>query len=103
MAYKLIVSDKADGQLDSILSYVTNKLKNPEAAGEILDEILDVYEMLVVFPESFALCNDPILAEKGYRKCLLSHHEYVILYLVCEEYIRISGIFHARENYLKKL
>lgn len=103
MAYKLIISSEADDQLDNIIFYIVNKLKNPEAAGEILDEIFDLYKTIEKFPESFPMCSDPYLAKKGYRKCILAHHDYVILYLMDEMHIKISGIFHARENYIKKL
>ncbi len=103
MGYKLIVSAEANNQLDNIIFYIVNKLKNSKAASEILDEIFDLYETIEKFPESFPMCDDPYLAKKEYRKCILAHYDYVILYLICDDCIKISGIFHARENYIKKL
>lgn len=103
MNYKLIVSAEANNQLDNIIFYIMNKQKNPEAASEILDDILNSYEIIEKFPESFPICSDPYLAKKEYRKCILAHHDYVILYLINEDCVKISGIFHARENYMKKL
>lgn len=103
MAYKLVVSSEYDKQLDEIIGYVAIQLSNISAAEAILDDIEALYRYLQEVPESPALCGDPYLASKGYRKAILKHHDYVIMYRVVDESVYISGIFHMKENYYTKL
>ena len=103
MGYKLIISDEAKRQLDNIISYIVSRLNNPDAAVSILDSLDQAYSDIETFPEAWALCSDFYLVDKGYRKYILANHDYVILYCISGEFIKISGIFHSRENYCKKL
>ena len=53
--------------------------------------------------EIFGYCNDNYLADHGYLKIALSVHDYLILYRVKGNEVQISGVFHMRENYARKL
>ena len=103
MGYKLIISDEAKRELDNIISYVVSRLYNPDAAVSILDSINQAYQDIESFPEAWSVCNDVYLADKGYRKYLLADHNYVIIYRISGEFLRISVFFRVRENYSKKL
>ena len=103
MAYRLIVSRSANENIDSIIQYVAVKLLNPQAARAILNDISTAYDKLEEKAEMYPYCNDLYLAHKGYRKLPLDKHDYVILYQLIENEIRIGGIFRTRENYIKKL
>ena len=39
MAYKLIITDRADELIDKLVGYIINKLQNKEAASPLLDEL----------------------------------------------------------------
>jgi hypothetical protein len=43
MEYKLILTKRAEKLLDNILNYIIHKLKNEQAAGNLLTEIEHVY------------------------------------------------------------
>ncbi len=103
MAYKLIISDRAIEQIDSIVGYVKNTLSSPGAAASILSDINEAFDKLEYMAESFGYCNDRYLMLKGYRKMLLARHNYVIIYCVVGQEVRISGVFHMKEDYAKKL
>ena len=103
MAYKLLISDRAHEQLDSIIEYVAVKLSNPTAAAAILSDIEDVYDRLTEMPESMPLCDDPFLAFRNYRKALLSKHDYIVLFRIDADIVRVAGIFHTMENYANKI
>ena len=103
MSYKLIISDLAAEQIENIISYVASEFGNPTAAIDILTDIEKSYDALEHMPESFAFCNDSYLCRKGYRKCVLSSHDFVILYRISGNEIQISGVFHTKENYINKL
>ena len=103
MAYKLVISERAESHIDNIIDYVVNILKNPGAASAILSDIEESYDKIEYFADSFALCNDAFLAERGFRKIVLSKHNYLIVYRVEGEEARIYGVFHMSEEYASKL
>ena len=103
MAYKLVISDNANQQLESILDYIVYRLKNNQAAKSLINDIEKAHAKLREIPEVFGYCNDRYLAIKQYRKLTLEKHDYVILYKVKGEVVTIYGIFHMLENYREKL
>ena len=103
MTYKLIISERAEEHINSIVGYVAVELANPTAAKAILSDIEKAYGKLEYMAESLAFCQDFYLQQKGYRKYMLENHNYVILYKVEGDEIRISGVFHMREDYSSKL
>ena len=103
MAYKLIVSINANENIENIIDYVARRLSNPEAVKAILDDIETAYDKLEKAAEIYSYSSDLYLARKGYRKLLLDKHNYVILYQVVGDEVHIGGIFHTRENHIKKL
>lgn len=103
MHYKLTISERAESHIDNILDYVVNVLKNPGAARAIIVDIEEAYSRLGYMAESYRFCNDSYLAGRGYRKIMLSRHDYLILYRVVDDEVQISGVFHMLENYARKL
>lgn len=103
MAYKLFISQRAEEHIDNIVSYVAVTLQNPGAARAIIADIGRTYERLERMADSYAMCQDPYLAYKGYRKIALAKHDYVILYTVIDDRVYVSGVFHMLENYIDKL
>lgn len=39
MEYKVVISERAEMHIDSIIDYIVNVLKNPTAASAVLDDI----------------------------------------------------------------
>lgn len=103
MTYRVIVTDRADEQLDSIIQYILSQYKNKDTARSVLDDVLKTYEKLEYLAGSMPLCNDPYLAEKGYYKINLKKHHYILLYQIDKDCVIVSGIFHMLENYRDKL
>lgn len=46
MAYRIFITEHADELIDSRVYYIINKLKNPQAAGHLLDGIDTIYGRL---------------------------------------------------------
>ena len=103
MAYRIEITQRANELLDSIILYVAVKLNNPGAARAILGDVSEAYDRLEYMAEMIAYCEDPILAEKGFRKIGLKSHDYVIVYKVRGDTVTIEGFFHELENYGRKL
>ena len=53
MAYKLIITERADELIDRLAAYLVNKLKNPDAASHFLDELETIYNRLEDNPYQF--------------------------------------------------
>ena len=97
---KLLVSPAADRDLDSILSYLINELCNPQAAGNLLDEVESPYDALVETPEAFELCRDERLADLGYRKVQVGNYLMIYQYDSEMDEINVLRFFHESQNYL---
>lgn len=105
MQYKLIITERGSELLDNIMKYIINKLKNPQAAGNLLAEIEHVYDNLECNPEMYAYSEDLFMKSRGYRKAVVPHYDYVIIFRIDEEIntIYIMGYFHDLELYRNKL
>jgi len=66
--YKLIVTELAHQDLDSIISYIAVQLANPAAASNFLNEVDRCYGYLKSNPLMYSKCNDSRLEKEGYRK-----------------------------------
>ncbi len=103
MAYKLIVTERADELLDNILQYLIYQLKNEQAAAHLLDEINNIYDRLEENPLQFPVSRDTYLANKGYHEAACGQMNYTIIFCVGSDVVNIVGIFHQLEKYWKKL
>ena len=103
MSYKLIATLKYQQQLDALLGYVAKHLHNKTAAKSIYKDVTDAYGLLKEFPAAMELCRDEVLAVRSYRKFVLKHHDYVILFRIENEKVLLDGIFHGLEKYFDKI
>ena len=101
--YNIVISQRAEQHTDAIVSYVASELNNPLAAAAILSDIEQTISKLEYTASSFALCTNPYLRSKEYRKVKLKKHNYLILYRLKDNTVFISGVFHMMENYASKL
>jgi plasmid stabilization system protein ParE len=103
MAYKLIITERADELLDNSVYYLLHQLNNKQAAIHLLDEIENVYKRLEDNPQQFPLSRDVYLAGKGYREAIISEMDYLVVFNVEADVVNVMGIFHQREKYRQKL
>ena len=54
MAYKLIITEHANVQLDNIVYHLLYRLKNEQAVKHLLDGIEKIYNRLEVNPKQFS-------------------------------------------------
>jgi len=105
MHYKLIITERSEELLDNIINYIINKLKNPQAAKNLIIGIENVYSNLEYNPEIYAYSEDHFMKSRGYRKAVIPNYNYVIIFRIDKEKntIYIMGYFHALELYKNKL
>ena len=99
MAYKLIITHEANIDIDEIIGYIANVLKNPIAAGRLLSDIEDNFKIISENPEAFAYCSDKRLHDSGYRKIPVKN--YIIFYRVdsSDGIVYIMRVLYGRRNY----
>ncbi|MBE5040771.1 type II toxin-antitoxin system RelE/ParE family toxin [Ructibacterium gallinarum] len=100
MKYDIILSEEAHSDVDSVLHYIVNVLKNPTAAKNLLDKIEKVYTDIANNPFMYAYCNNSRLQNDEYRKVVINH--YVLIYRVDEakNTVFVVRLFYGRQNYI---
>ena len=98
--YNVVISPSANADLFNILRYIAQELENPQAASSLADGVEKCYSDLQAMPSAHALCADPLLRLKGYRKYPVGN--YLVIFRVVEEdmEVRVVHIFHETQNYL---
>lgn len=101
MSKKILLSEAAYYDIDSIFSYVSQDHKK---AAEILRErIYKAIALIADFPEKGAVLpeEDAPGAERGYRRIV--QNPYIIFYRVLDDKIVIARVLHSRQNWLQSL
>lgn len=99
MEYKLRITNDAKCDIEDIISYIANELKNPIAADNLLTEIELSFDTISYNPFAFPLCNDKRLHDGGYRK--INVKNYIVFYRVDElnSIVYIMRVIYGRRNY----
>lgn len=103
MAYKLVITDRAEELLEQLVSHILFKFKNELAAKHLLDGIEQIYERLENNPYQFSDCRDPFLKSKEYKEAVVKDMDYILIFRIDGETVYVLGIFHQLENYKEKL
>lgn len=103
MAYRLVITERADELLDKLVYHLIYRLKNEQAAKHLLDGVDNVYDRLETNPKQFPVSRDAFLAEKGYHEAAVPQMDYVIVFDIRSDVVHVVGIFHQLENYQKKV
>lgn len=103
MAYKLVVTERADELIDRLVAYLVNRLKNPDAASHFLDELESIYSRLEENPYQFSESKEEYLFLRGYREALFHEMKYRVIFRTDKQTVYILGVFHTLEDYARKL
>ena len=96
MMKRLVYTPEAVRQLKSVKTYISVDLHNPKAAKDIVDKIKTGCRLLEEFPDigrSVSLIDDGTLAR------LLIVDNYIIIYDVTDDTVRIISIEDARSDW----
>ncbi len=99
MDYNVTISDLAEVQLDRIIYHVLYKLKNPQAAQNILSDFENTKAKLSRVANSLKLCDDSHLQALGYRTIHLERHQYLMVYRIEGNIAYVEGIYHDLQDY----
>ena len=95
---ELVVSPAAERDLDSILSYLVGKLCNPQAAGNLLDEVDSAYGTVQTVSEAVEVCRDQRVRDLGYRKVMVG--SYLLIYEYDSDFdaVNVLRFFYESHN-----
>ena len=99
--YNLKITKEATEDIDKIIAYITNVLKNPIAADNLLTEFENSFKDIAYNPKMYPFCNDIRLKQNGYRKIPVKN--YIIFYKqdVEQDIVYIMRVIYGRRNYTK--
>ena len=97
--YALKFMPQAKRDLEEIYSYISTELSNEPAAIKLIDKIEQALRSLKKSPKRCPISDNPELAIKGYRKCVIAN--YIALYKTDDEQkqIIVTKVFYGRRNY----
>ena len=81
MDSKFKFTDKAENDLDEILHYISNKLRNFQAANDLFNEIFKTIHNIIAFPLSYPLLENEYVRNRNIRKAIINNYD---LYYVIE-------------------
>lgn len=99
MAFKILLTPKAELQAQKILDYIFYDLENAQAAHSVEQDMRDTIERLSSVAGSLKLCDDPELRTLGYRTIHFKWHRYFLLYKIIDDQAYVIGVYHDMQDY----
>ena len=97
MNFTVHITKAAERDMNGAADYIEYVLLNPEAADSLLDEAEEKISKLSLFPEKYAVVDDPVL--KTWEIRFLTVKNYLAFYVIHEEE---NKIFLVRFLYSKR-
>lgn len=97
--FEVVITSEAEVQVQKILDYIFNELKNVQAAYDVEQDMKETAGRLSYVAGSLKLCDDPRLRALGYRTIHLKRHQYFMLYKLVDSYVYIIGVYHDLQDY----
>jgi len=97
--YSIIITDKAEADLNSSIDYYLTVLKAPKAAQTLIDEIEEKITFLSYDPFVYEIEYDDYLLEKQIRSVLVKNHFVFYIVNKDEKIVKILRIIYARRNW----
>jgi len=98
---KLVFLSSARQDIIEILTYIKNDLNNPPAALNFRNSIAKRSQALLRFPKLGATLGKTDNRFQDYRYLVLEN--YLLIYAVTEEEIRVLRVLYARSDYMRLL
>ena len=86
---------KAQSDLEEIRRYIERD--RPDAAGQLIDRLLDGLESLARLPEQGRTPRDDRLRKLGFRVLIVGDH--LVFYKILRTHVRVYRVIHGRRGY----
>lgn len=99
MSFKVELSELASAQYDKFLAYIYFVLKNPQAAGSLMQDFDDTIKVLEEQADYLGYCRSEQLRKLGFHKVHFKRHRYLFVYRVRNEKVIVEGMYHEMQDY----
>lgn len=99
--YKVLITDAAVEDINSIYDYIANELLSPGTAADQYDRIEDAILTLESFPERNRVMDSPREREKGLRMLLVDH--YCVFYCISADKVYVTDVLYSACDYEERL
>jgi len=101
--YRILISKKAENDINNIIDYIVFELKNKNAAINLNIKFKEVILLLKEMPQRHPLVQENYLYKQGYRKIIVEN--FIIFYLISEvnNTVNIIRILSNRRNWIELL
>lgn len=96
---KVIISNAAKKEIDEALRYISFELSNPKAANDLYLKLLDVFDMISRFPESYPLVSYFLATYTNTRKAPVNNYTVIYRYFRTTKTIIILRFLSCRRNF----
>ena len=103
ITYRVVVSADAKADLKRYIAYLQKKKRNPQAAGNVLDDFRQTRITLAHSAGAIGLPESEELQKRGLKRMNFLRHDYFLLYKVDGNLAIVTNIFHALEDFENKL
>lgn len=100
MKYKLLISIKAQQDLEAIYEYI--KKDNLSSAIKLINLIYNSLENLQFFPEIGVNLSNYTIENNNY-KFLIIKKKFIVFYIIDNKEIKVIRIFRTEQDYIKIL
>lgn len=97
--YRVVITNRAQEQLDGYIGYVAETLKNKQAARAIRDDARETKNDLKKVAGSLSDMEEL----PGYKKIRFNKHRYVMIYRIEGDTVYADYVFHELQDYLNKI
>ncbi len=97
--YKIKITSLANSDLNDIVLYITDTLKNPTAATALLDDVEKCFSNIEENPLMYSICQNTRLQSLGYRRAVIKKH--IMIYKIDEKIktVFVLRFFYGKQNY----
>ena len=96
--YQYRLSQKAEADLDDIVSYIAVELSNPQAASDFVDKLEKVIDETRCFPNSGSHVSNEFLSNTAVRKQMIGNYIMYYLPVAEERMIYVVRIVYGKRN-----
>ena len=103
MNYSVNITELAEEDILSTMRYISDALKNPIAANNLLNEIERHEKILEDTPNIYPFVNDEYLSEKGLKYIIIKN--YLMFYTIDEDnkIVNVIRFLYGRRDWINIL
>ena len=99
--YKIRILPLFEEDLNDAVDYISQKLKNPDAALRLIDSVQSAIEKRALQPEAFEPFRS--VKERHYPYYRIYVKNYIVFYVVIDDVMEVRRLLYNRKNYKKTL